>query len=133
MKRFWICLLASLIPAPALAQDTPLPAPPSRLWIVAGGASGTLRGHCQDCEEDFPFRHGGAIVANAGYRVNSRMDVGADLFWMQWHNDSGRIRGDGNRRRRAVPAMGVEGLLREGRRRHGVRPQLGPHARTGSG
>jgi len=103
MKRFWIFVaFAWLIPAEALAQGAP-PAPPtlpqgtqaaplSRLWIVAGGASGTLRGHCQDCEQDFPFRHGGALVGNAGYRVNSRMDVGADLFWMQWHNESGRIR-----------------------------------------
>jgi len=91
MKSFWICVLAWLIPASVLAQDTPS-APPSRLWIVAGGASGTLRGHCQDCGADFPFRHGGAIVGNAGYRVNSRVDVGADVFWMQWNNDSGRIR-----------------------------------------
>ena len=76
---------------PPLGQSTQ-PAPPSRLWIVAGGASGTLRGHCQDCGQDFPFRHGGALVGNAGYRVNSRMDVGADVFWMQWKNESGRIR-----------------------------------------
>jgi hypothetical protein len=73
------------------AQPAP-PSPPSRLWIVAGGASGTLRGHCQNCEQDFPFRHGGALVGNAGYRVNSRTDVGADVFWMQWNNESGRIR-----------------------------------------
>jgi hypothetical protein len=59
MKRCWICVLAWLIPTLALAQNAQ-PAPPSRLWIVAGGASGTLRGHCQDCAQDFPFRHGGA-------------------------------------------------------------------------
>ena len=100
MKRVALCVvLAWLIPAsaraqevqPTLAKDTQA-APPSRLWIVAGGASGTLRGHCQNCEQDFPFRHGGALVGNAGYRVNSRMDVGADVFWMQWKNESGRIR-----------------------------------------
>ena len=94
MKCFRVCLLLWLIPASALAQDAAPapPAPPSRLWIVAGGASGTLRGHCQDCGADFPFRHGGAVVGNAGYRVNPRMDVGADVFWMQWRNESGRIR-----------------------------------------
>jgi hypothetical protein len=59
---------------------------------VAGAASGTLRGFCQDCAQDFPFRHGGALVGDAGYRVTSRMDVGVDLFWMQWRNESGRIR-----------------------------------------
>ena len=87
--RIWV-VLAWLITAPALAQDAqPLP---SRLWIVAGGASATLRGHCQDCPQEFPYRHSGALVGNAGYRVSPRMDVGADLFWTQWHNESGRIR-----------------------------------------
>jgi len=32
-------------------------------------------------------------VANGGYRVNRRMDFGADLFWTEWNNDSGRIQG----------------------------------------
>jgi len=93
MKRFWILLVLALVPAPALAQSAPpAPAPPpSRLWIVAGGASGTLRGHCNDCTADFPFRHGGVVVGNAGYRVNSRMAVGADIFWIRWTNDSGKI------------------------------------------
>ena len=91
MKRFALCVvLASLFPASAGAQGSP--APPSRLWIVAGGASGTLRGFCQDCGQEFPFRHGGALAGNAGVRINSRMDAGADLFWMQWHNESGHIR-----------------------------------------
>jgi outer membrane protein with beta-barrel domain len=91
MKKFWICVLASLVPASAPAQDAPT-APSSRLWIVAGAGSGTLRGHCQDCGQDFPFRHGGAVVGNAGYRVTPKVDVGVDLFWMQWRNESGRIR-----------------------------------------
>ena len=78
--------------ARARAGHAASPTPPSRLWIVAGGGSGTLRGHCQDCGADFPFRHGGALVGNAGYRVNPRIDVGADVFWMQWHNEGGRIR-----------------------------------------
>ena len=92
MKSVGICvLLAWLIPASALAQDTQ-PALPSRLWIVAGGASGTVRGDCQECEQDFASRHGGALVANAGYRVSPTLDVGADLFWMQWRNNSGQIR-----------------------------------------
>jgi hypothetical protein len=91
MKGLWMCVLVWLIAASAAAQDAP-PAPPSRLWIVAGGASGTLRGHCQDCPADFPFRHGGALVGNAGYRVSPRVDVGGDVFWMQWRNESGRIK-----------------------------------------
>ena len=91
MKSLCICLLASMIAAPAIAQSAPA-AESSHLWIVAGAAPGTLRGHCQDCEQDFPFRHGPAITGNAGYRVNPRMDVGADVFWMQWTNESGKIR-----------------------------------------
>jgi hypothetical protein len=91
MKGLWMCVLVWLIPASAVAQDA-RPTLPSRLWIVAGGASGTLRGHCQDCAQDFPFRHGGALVGNAGYRVSPRVDVGADVFWMQWRNESGRLR-----------------------------------------
>ncbi len=87
----WIAL-ACLLPAAALAQDAPAAPASSRLWIVAGGASGTLRGHCRDCGQTFPYRHGGALVGNIGYRVNSRVDLGADLFWMQWRNDSGKIR-----------------------------------------
>jgi hypothetical protein len=95
MKSGAICtvlVVAWLFPQPALAQDAGRDSAPSRLWIVAGTGSGTIRGHCQDCEQEFPFRHGGAIVADVGYRVSSRLDVGADLFWMQWHNDSGRLR-----------------------------------------
>ena len=96
MKSVGICvLLACLIQASALAQDT-AQAPPSRLWIVAGGASGTVRGDCQECEQDFSVRHGGALVGNAGYRVSAKLDVGADLFWMQWRNNSGRIRATGS-------------------------------------
>jgi len=92
MRSVGLCVvLAWLVPASALAQDAQ-PEQASRLWIVAGGASATLRGHCRDCGANFPFRHAGAILGNAGYRVNSRMDVGADLLWLQWQNDSGRIR-----------------------------------------
>jgi hypothetical protein len=91
MTRVAICVIAWLIPVSALAQGAPA-ASPSRLWIVAGGGSGTLRGHCQDCAQEFPFRHGGAIVANAGVSATPKLDVGADIFWMQWRNESGRIR-----------------------------------------
>src|SRR5262245_61768466 len=75
MKTLRICVvLASLIPAQAFAQESQ---PSSSLWIVAGAASGTLRGHCQECGAEFPFRHGGVLVGNVGYRVTPRLDVGA--------------------------------------------------------
>jgi hypothetical protein len=91
MKGLWMCVLVSLIARSAVAQEAQ-PEPPSRLWIVAGAGSGTLRGHCQDCAQDFPFRHGPVFTGNAGYRVSPRTDVGGEVFWMQWRNDSGRIR-----------------------------------------
>ena len=95
MKRIAMgVVLAWLVPAPALAQAAPPPPTiaPSGLWIVAGGAAATLRGRCQDCGVEFPYRHAGAVFGNAGYRVNTRMSVGADLFWMQWRTESGRIK-----------------------------------------
>jgi hypothetical protein len=93
MKKlgFWIVVGWLVLPASALAQSV-APEPLERLWIVAGGASTTLRGGCQECGAETPFRTTGALVGDAGYRVNRRMDVGADLFWTQWDNDSGQIR-----------------------------------------
>ena len=90
MKRVWMFLLAWLISAPALAQSAP-PADDSKLWIVFGAGLGTLRGDCTNCTQDFPYRHGPAIVGNGGYRVSPRLDVGGDVFWMQWKNEIGTI------------------------------------------
>ena len=90
MKRFWMWMLVCLSAAPALAQSAP-PADESKLWIVVGAGVGTLRGHCTACGADFPFRNGPAILGNGGYRVNPRLDVGGDVFWMQWTNESGNI------------------------------------------
>jgi hypothetical protein len=89
----WLLLI--LVPVTADAQSTAAPAAPtaSRLWLVAGGAWTTLRGDCQTCEEDFPYRHGGGILADAGYRVNERMDVGGELFWVPIETASGYMKG----------------------------------------
>jgi len=96
-----VLLLGWLAPSVAVAQSSP-PAQPataptarseaSNLWLTAGVASATLRGDCQECEEDFPYRHAGSILANIGYRVNHRMDVGAEVFWMPVDTTDGRIR-----------------------------------------
>ena len=77
---FAVVVVLALAPIEASAQG---PSPlPSRLWLTAGGASATLRGDCQTCETDYPYRHDGGVLANAGYRVNERMDVGAEVFWV---------------------------------------------------
>ena len=80
------CLLIVLAPAVCAAQTEE-----SRRWIVAGVASATVRGDCQTCEEDFPYRHGAGILGNAGYRVNPRMDVGAEIFWVPLETASGTL------------------------------------------
>ena len=80
------CALIILAPTVCAAQTDE-----SRLWIVAGGASATVRGDCQTCEEDYPYRHGPGILANAGYRVNPRMDIGAEIFWVPLETASGTI------------------------------------------
>ena len=64
----------------------------SQVWIVAGGAFSTLRGDCQTCEGDYPYRRAGGILGNVGYRLNDRADLGAEVFWMPADTDQGRIR-----------------------------------------
>jgi hypothetical protein len=94
-------LLGWLAPSAVVAQTAPQTrqtvapdeaAEASNLWLVAGGALATVRGDCQTCEEDFPYRRAGSVLANIGYRVNSRMDVGAEVFWMPVDTAEGRIR-----------------------------------------
>ena len=79
--------LVILAPAVCAAQE----ASDSRLWLVAGTASATVRGDCQTCEEDYPYRHGPSILINAGYRVNPRMNVGAEIFWVPLETASGTL------------------------------------------
>jgi hypothetical protein len=64
----------------------------SNLWLTAGTTFATLRGDCQTCEEDTPYRHAASLLANVGYRVNDRMDVGAEVFWMPVDTAQGNIR-----------------------------------------
>lgn len=100
----WWCsvwTILCLAPASASAQTLPQTPPPtqlqtaadqSRLWLVAGAAFTTLRGDCQTCEEDFPYRHARTVLANAGYKVNDRMDVGAEVLWVPAKSELNRIR-----------------------------------------
>jgi hypothetical protein len=77
--------------APSAASGSAAPTI-SKLWVAAGGAFTTVRGDCQTCEEDFPYRHGASFVADVGRRVNDRMDVGAELFVVAINTSDGRIR-----------------------------------------
>ena len=85
---------ASAQPAPAASttQSAESPkGPGTDFWFMGGGSFSTIRGSCQTCEEDSPYRHSGGVVANAGYRVTSRMDAGLEVFWMPMDTAEGRI------------------------------------------
>lgn len=85
-------LALACFPADGSAQDATVPPGESRLWLVAGGAFSTIRGDCQTCEEESPYRHAGSVLGDIGYRVNPRMDVGAEMMWMPVDTEDGRIR-----------------------------------------
>ena len=96
MKRVFVLGILTLLclPAVALAQESPTQETvPSRLWLVIGGVAGTVHGDCQECEEQFPYHHSVGLVGNIGYRVNPRMDVGFDMFYMPFETTTGRIQG----------------------------------------
>jgi hypothetical protein len=92
----WVRGLCLLALAPAMAFAQALPSQPSgvtsSLWVVAGGAFATVRGDCQECEQDFPYRHSGAVLVDVGRRVNPRMDVGVEAFWMPIETSQGTIK-----------------------------------------
>jgi len=60
--------------------------------LVGGAAFATTRGDCQTCEEvEFPYRHSSSILANFGYHVTRRADVGAEVFWIPVDTPQGQI------------------------------------------
>jgi hypothetical protein len=63
----------------------------SKRWIVAGATFTALRGDCQTCEADFPYRRAPGVLFDIGRRLTDRMDVGAELFWVPAETASGRI------------------------------------------
>ena len=69
-----------------------LKGPGSDFWLVLGGSFSTIRGDCQTCEGDYPYRHSGGFLGNAGFRVTPRMDAGLEIFWMPMETAGGNIR-----------------------------------------
>jgi hypothetical protein len=89
----WLALLIVSMPMAARAQTAPAEsASPSRIWLALGAGSTTVRGDCQTCEEDYPYRSGGGMLANFGYRVNPRADIGAEVLWVPVDTQAGQIR-----------------------------------------
>jgi len=89
----WISAMLWLFATPAGAQDTTAPAASAtRPWIVIGATSTTMLGDCTDCEGN-PYRHTGSFLANAGWSLNDRADVGAEILSLSSHTSSAdRIR-----------------------------------------
>ena len=74
-------VVACLLPSAASAQGPAASAPAGRrAWIVAGGGSSTLLGDCDGCDSG-NYLHSGGLLGNVGLSINSRTDVGAELFW----------------------------------------------------
>ena len=90
----WLVVLLGL-PAPAAAQPAPAAAASGapRTWIVLGGATTTLLGDCRDCGDPDNYRHTGSVLAHAGFALNTRADLGAEVLWVPSTSVSGeRIR-----------------------------------------
>ena len=88
-----VVALACLTPVLASAQalrpprrpPASTPADQSRMWIVLGGTSTTLRGDCQeDCvaHGTGAYLHTGSVLAIVGFRVNRQMDAGVEVSWV---------------------------------------------------
>jgi hypothetical protein len=88
MKRAVLAawVFALLAPAPAAAQ-TPAqapasPAPTSGVWIVAGAGFAAARAGCATCAREGIYTTSRSFLIDAGLRVNPRVDVGVELFWV---------------------------------------------------
>jgi hypothetical protein len=88
-----LCAPAAVLAQPAAGtQPTAEGAETSKLWLTAGVAFAAMHGDCQTCEEEYPYRHSTSVLANIGYRVNERMDVGAEVFWIPSETADGTVR-----------------------------------------
>jgi hypothetical protein len=61
------------------------PGDPSKMWIVIGGASTTLRGDCQEgCAQQGAgeYLNTGSVLAIGGVRVHQQLDAGVEAIWV---------------------------------------------------
>jgi hypothetical protein len=99
--RIAAALVAALcaIPALAEAQTAPAATPADvadaggrRPWVVVGATLTTMRGDCQeDCvaHGTGSYLHTGSFLAEAGMRINRRMDAGAEVSWVPATSNAG--------------------------------------------
>lgn len=90
----WIAAVALVLaPSDVTAQPAPSGAgatPQSGLWGVVGGAVTAVRRGCQTCDERMPSRHTGSLIVDAGYRIDRRTVVGAEVAWVPVSTASAR-------------------------------------------
>ena len=95
-----VIALACVTPIIAAAQDAPAaPAAAaatmsdqSKMWLVLGGTSTTLRGDCQeDCvaHGTGAYLNTGSVLGIVGFRLNEQMDVGAEISWVPATSQAG--------------------------------------------
>jgi hypothetical protein len=77
-------MLASEI---AAAQDNVAgsvmrPVPPSGALVIGGAAFAVAHINCQLCEQEFPYRRAASVLGSVGYRVNRRVNVAGEVFWI---------------------------------------------------
>ena len=92
----WVLAVCVLSPMTAWAQS----APPSRLWLAAGGAATTSRSDCGNCADDGPYRQLGSVIGNVGTPLNGRAVIGVEVFWKPTTESAGNDT-------RAVMLLGV--------------------------
>ena len=88
--RYWIiaagavaltCFAPIAVSAQTSAPPTSQNSAPTKPWFAVGVLSTSSLGDCTDCE-NVPYRHTGSLLANVGWSLNRRTDLGAELVWV---------------------------------------------------
>ena len=93
-----ILLLSMMfVPGTAAAEEgvvgsVTAPIGPSGPLVLAGAAFAVAHINCQLCEEEFPYRRAASVLGSAGYRLNRRVNVAGEIFWIPTNTASGRVR-----------------------------------------
>ena len=74
----------------AVASD-PSPEHAAGWWLVGGAAFVAMHVNCPPCEQEFPYRQAAGVLAGVGYRLNRRMNIGGEVFWVPAGRPSDRV------------------------------------------
>lgn len=85
-----LALLGSTAVRGQVADPADRRQPTSGPSLALGGSVTAVRRGCQTCGEELPARHIGSLVADAGYAVDRRTTIGAEVAWMPIRTPAGR-------------------------------------------